>query len=143
MTNWRMIVATGASAGVLTFATQSEERWTIAPGDRLMGSSWLLHNDGPGGVVEASTIQNAGATVAMRLRHFSSSLDQAREEKDTPMVFIAARCDIDSVEFDGQGAQAGEHMSYRRIGDNLLFVGDFIHQGKPVHAEVSFKKSSD
>jgi hypothetical protein len=126
-----------------TATTQSEERWTIGLGDRLMGSSWLLHGDAPGGVIEASTIQNDGDNVAMRLRHFSSTLSLAREEKDAPMVFTAARCDASSVVFDGQGTQAGEHMTYRRNGDGLIFLGDFIHQGQPVHVEVDFTKAGE
>jgi len=123
--------------------TQSEERWTIASGDRLIGSSWLLHADQPGGVIEASTIQNDGQTVVMRLRHFSSTLALAREEKDVPMVFVAAHCDANSVVFDGQGAQAGEHMTYRRLGETLTFIGEFIHQGNPIRVELGFKKSGD
>jgi hypothetical protein len=123
--------------------TQSQERWTIAPGDRLMGASWLLHADRPGGVIESSTIQSDGATVVMRLRHFSSTLDKAREEKDSPMVFVAAQCDADLVVFDGQGPQTGEHMTYRRDGDHLFFTGDFISQGKPVRAQITFKRQGE
>jgi Domain of unknown function (DUF6265) len=126
-----------------TATTQSEERWTIGLGDRLMGSSWLLHSDTPGGVIEASTIQNDGDTVTMRLRHFNSTLSLAREEKGAPMVFTAPRCDAGSVVFDGQGTQAGEHMTYRRNGDGLVFLGDFIHQGQPVHVEVDFTKAGE
>ena len=63
-----------------TATTQSEERWTIGPGDRLMGSSWLLHVDGPGGVIEAETIQSEGDAVVLRIRHFSANLALARED---------------------------------------------------------------
>jgi hypothetical protein len=31
--------------------SRSEERWVLAPGDRLMGSSWSLHPVAPGGLV--------------------------------------------------------------------------------------------
>jgi len=123
--------------------TRSEERWTIGPGDRLMGSSWLLHPDRAGGVIEASTIQDEGTGVAMKLRHFSATLGQAREEKNAPMVFAAARCDANAVVFDGQGPQAGEHMTYRRSGDTLDFVGDFLHQGTPIKVEVRFQRADD
>jgi hypothetical protein len=64
--------------------TSGEERWTIASNNRLMGSAWFVHTDGPGGVIEAITIQNDGAAVAMRLRHFSSTLSVAREKKGRP-----------------------------------------------------------
>ncbi|HEX4598245.1 MAG TPA: DUF6265 family protein [Burkholderiaceae bacterium] len=117
-----------------------EERWTIAPNGRLMGSAWFLRTDGPGGVVEAITIQQDGVAVAMRLRHFNSTLALAREEKDAPMIFIAVQCNASSVVFDGQGAQKGGHMTYRREGNHLTFIGDFIHHGERVRDEVKFKK---
>ena len=123
--------------------TKSEERWTAGPGDRLMGSSWELHTEGPGGSVEASTIQPRGDGLALVLRHFSATLDQAREEKDAPMVFTAARCDTSTVVFDGQGPQAGEHMTYHRAGDRLEFTGEFIHQGQPLRVELSFIRTGD
>ena len=115
---------------------QTEERWTLASGGRLMGSSWTLHADRPGGVIEALTIQDDGAGVAMRLRHFDATLYHAREAQDAPMVFIASDCGAASVVFDGQGTQIGEHMTYRRTGDDLLWIGDFLHGGQPVHVEV-------
>ena len=121
---------------------QTEERWSVAPGGRLMGSSWTLHADRPGGVIEALTIQDDGAGVAMRLRHFDATLDHAREAQDAPMVFVASDCGANSVVFDGQGAQMGEHMTYRRSGDDLLWTGDFLHGGQPVHVEVHSQKTA-
>ncbi len=126
-----------------TGSDRSEERWIIAPGDRLMGSAWLLHTDRPGGVVEASTIQSDGETMALRIRHFSGDLATAREEKDAPMLFTAAGCEADEITLDGQGPQAGEHMRYSRDGDTLHFTGDFIHQGKPLRVELEFKRTGD
>ena len=123
--------------------TRSEERWAAGPDDRLMGSSWELHTDRPGGSVEASTIQPRGDGLALVLRHFSATLDQAREEKDAPMVFAVARCDASTVVFDGQGPQAGEHMTYHRAGGRLDFVGDFIHQGQPLRVELTFTRAGD
>lgn len=115
----------------------------VGPGDRLMGSSWELHTDRPGGLVEASTIQARGDEVALVLRHFSATLDQAREDKDAPMVFSVARCDASTVAFDGQGPQAGEHMTYHRTGARLDFIGDFLHQGQSVHVKLTFSRAGD
>ena len=75
---------------------------------------------------------------AMRLRHFDSTLSHAREEKDAPMVFVGSNCGANSVVLDGTGPQTGEHFTYSRDGDTLKFVGDFIHDGKPVRAEAHF-----
>jgi hypothetical protein len=94
-------------------------------------------------VIEAETIQSEDDTVVLRIRHFSANLALAREEKDGAMLFKAAACDAGSVQFDGQGPQDGEHISYRRAGDTLSFTGDFIHQGKPLKVEVSFKRAGD
>ena len=124
-------------------ASPSEERWTIAPGGRLMGSSWVLHTDRPGGVVEASSIQQDGDQIALRIRHFSSDLAEAREEKTAPMVFLASQCGAQSAVFDGQGERTGEHMTYSRAGDTLTFVGDFIHQGKPLRVEIKLTRAGD
>lgn len=51
------------------------------------------------------------------------------------MVFTAAICTKDSIILDGQGEHSGEHLTYKRTGSNLLIVGDFLHQGKPVRIE--------
>lgn len=120
-----------------------EERWALGPGDRLMGSSWVLHVDKPGGLIEAETMQTDGDAVVLRIRHFSGTLQQAREEKDAPMTFLARTCEGQSVVLDGQGTQAGEHVTYRRSGDALTFVGDFLHQGQPVRAEATFARAAD
>lgn len=122
---------------------QSEERWIVGPDDRLMGSSWTLHPGAGGGVIEAETIQDDGTGVALRLRHFSGDLTQAREDRDAPMLFVAAACGEQSLELDGRGARTGERITYRRSGDTLTFIGDFIHQGQPLRVEVDFKKSAD
>ena len=74
----------------------------------------------------------------MRLRHFDSTLGHAREDKDTPMLFVAANCTTNSVTLDGTGDQAGEHFIYTREGNRMKFVGEFIHGGKPIHVEVEF-----
>jgi hypothetical protein len=123
--------------------TRSEERWVAGPGGRLIGSSWLLHTDGPGGLIEANSIQEDAGSIILRLRHFNASLTMAREEKDAPMAFIAARCAPGEAVFDGQGPQAGEHMTYRRAGEKLTFIGDFIHAGQPIRAEIAFRLTGD
>jgi hypothetical protein len=51
------------------------------------------------------------------------------------MVFAASACQKHSVVFDGQGDHQGEHLTYQRSAENLLIIGDFIHQGKPVRQE--------
>jgi hypothetical protein len=120
--------------------TQVEERWTIGPDHRLLGSSYALHPGAPGGVIEAMTIAPDGTEISMRIRHFDGTLDHAREEKDAPMIFAVTGCGPDSLTLDGRGTQIGERMTYRRDGDKLFFVGDFIHQGKPVRAEEAFAR---
>jgi hypothetical protein len=123
-------------------ASQSEERWTLASGARVMGSAWSLHADRPGGVLEISTIQQDGKAVVLRLRHFDATLAHAREAQDGPMVFTASRCDAASAVFDGEGPQTGEHMTYRRDGDRMSFVGEFLHSGQPVRVELAFKRAA-
>jgi hypothetical protein len=122
-------------ANVLT-----EERWVVGPGERMIGSSWRLHTDTDGGVLESMTIVLENGVPTMRLRHFDSTLANAREEKDAPMIFVASKCGDDSVVLDGTGPQAGEHFTYTRDGDSLTFVGNFLHDGKPVRAEAHFDK---
>jgi hypothetical protein len=57
--------------------------------------------------------------------------------------FALARCDGQSAVFDGTGAQDGEHITYRTTAEGLTFVGDFIHQGKPVRVEVQMRKAAN
>jgi hypothetical protein len=120
-------------ANVLT-----EERWVVAPNDRLVGSSWRLHSDTDGGVIESMIVVMENGAPTMRIRHFDSTLAHAREEKDAPMLFVASKCDDKTAVLDGTGSQQGEHFTYSRAGDVLTFVGDFIHGGKPVRAEAHF-----
>jgi hypothetical protein len=120
--------------------TQVEERWVIGPDDRLIGSSWLLHAGKPGGVIEAMTITANGDEIALRIRHFDATLEHAREDKDLPMLFVAADCDENTVRFEGRGDRTGERISYRRDGDKLNFVGEFIHGGERIRVEEIFTR---
>jgi uncharacterized protein DUF6265 len=115
----------------------TEERWALLPSGQLMGSSWSMHPSRPGGFAEAETIVDEGGALTLRLRHFDLPLAHAREETDAPMVFVASSCSSDAIAFDGQGDRTGEHIAYRRDGDKLTFVGDFLHAGKPVHVEAT------
>jgi hypothetical protein len=76
-----------------------------------------------------------GGKLMLRLRHFDPALLHAREEKDSPMEFVAGSCGANLVVFDGLGPRSGEHITYRRAGKLLTFIGDFLHEGKPIHAE--------
>jgi hypothetical protein len=118
--------------------TASEERWVSAPGGRLMGASWSLHDDKPTGVIEAMTLVEDNGRAVMRLRHFDSTLGHAREDKDTPMLFVTSNCTTNSVTLDGTGEQAGEHFIYTREGNKMKFVGEFIHGGQPIRVELEF-----
>jgi hypothetical protein len=120
----------------------TEERWIGGPDDILIGSSWTMK---PGGepFIEAMTISDDQAGLALKLRHFSRNLAHAMEDADAPMLFTLASCGPDSAIFDGQGAKAGEHITYRRQDKQLQFVGDFIHGGRPVRVEVTFAKAAD
>jgi uncharacterized protein DUF6265 len=123
-----------------TADTKSEERWVVAPDDRLMGSAWELHPGRPGGVVESETIQAVAGAVVLRLRHSTADLGAAWEDKTAPMTFALAGCGANQAVFDGQADHAGEHITYRRAGDTLTFTGDFLHQGKPAQVVITFEK---
>jgi len=133
----------GWIAGVWRTATaesRSEERWVIAPGNRLMGSSWALHPASPGGLVEIeSIVADADGQVRLRVRHFGPALERPWETSQQPMTFVAASCGPMTVTFDGEADHAGEHISYRRAGEALTFTGDFLHAGKPVQVQVVIK----
>ena len=121
---------------------RSQERWVLAPGHVLMGTAWEFPA-GKAGYAELMTLRPNGNAVSMFLRHFDGALSKAREERDAPMVFTASRCEGSSAVFDGQADHTGEHLSYSRSGANLNIVGDFLHQGKPVHMEWHMAKASD
>jgi hypothetical protein len=120
----------------------AQERWVIAPGQVLMGSSWEFP-PGKSGYAEIMTIRPEGAEPAMILRHFDGGLAHAWEEREAPMVFTATDCTGQSVLFSGQGAQAGEQMKYTRGGDSLLIAADFLHHGTPQHIEWHMQRSGE
>lgn len=112
----------------------AQERWTLAPGGVLMGSSFEATPDGKG-YAEIMTIRDDNGSVRMILRHFDLALSRAWEERTAPMVFVASSCDDTSAVFDGQDDHLGEHLTYKRSGDTLVIVGDFLHHGKPDREE--------
>src|SRR5689334_15473328 len=85
--------------------TKGEERWTAAFDGRLIGSSWFTSG---GGLIEAMTILPEGGTLALRIRHFDARLVHAEEGADTPMLFVASRCEAAAITLEGRGAQKGE-----------------------------------
>jgi Domain of unknown function (DUF6265) len=112
----------------------AQERWTVAPGGILMGSSFESSGEGKG-YAEMMTVRQDAESIRMVLRHFDLALSKAWEERTAPMVFIAASCDGTTAVFDGQDDHTGEHLTYKRSGEALLIVGDFLHHGKPDHEE--------
>jgi hypothetical protein len=42
-----------------------------------------------------------------------------------------------------QGDHAGEHLTYKRSGDSLLIIGDFLHHGTPSHMEWRMSRAGD
>lgn len=116
----------------------AEERWVAGPNGQLIGSSWALHKDTSGGVIEAMALVEEEGRTVMRLRHFDSTLGHAREDKDAPMLFVATSCTRNSVTLEGTGEQSGERFVYTRDKKQLKLIGDFIHQGKPFHVELKF-----
>jgi hypothetical protein len=45
--------------------------------------------------------------------------------------------------FDGRGDHAGEHLTYKRSGDSLLIIGDFLHHGTPSRMERRMTRAGD
>jgi hypothetical protein len=114
--------------------TGAQERWALAPSGVLMGSSWEANQEGKG-YAEIMTIRNESGSIHMVLRHFDLALSKAWEERTVPMVFTASNCSDTAAVFDGQDDHTGEHLTYKRSGESLLIVGDFLHHGKPDHEE--------
>jgi Domain of unknown function (DUF6265) len=121
---------------------RSQERWVVAPENVLMGSSWEFPQ-GRSGYAEIMTVRQDGKAIVMLLRHFDTGLSRAWEERTVPMVFAASSCESQSVIFDGQGDHKGEHLTYKRLGTDLLIVGDFLHHGTPDHEEWRMIQSKD
>jgi len=114
----------------------------VAPEGVLMGSAWEFP-EGKAGYAEIMTVRPDGAALVMILRHFDGGLKRAWEDRDAPMVFEASACDRNSVVFDGQGNHVGEHLTYRRSANDLLIIGDFLHNGTPHREEWHMIRSGD
>lgn len=121
--------------------TRGEERWSLTTANTLAGSAWESKGAALG-FAEALSILPQDGTIQMRLRHFDGTLQHAWEEKDSPMIFQLARCDASSAVFDGTGDKAGEHITYRRSGDVLTFIGDFLRKGKPFRVELRMRRAA-
>jgi hypothetical protein len=121
---------------------RAQERWSMAPNGILMGSAWEFP-PAKSGYAEVMTVRPDGDSISMFLRHFDGGLKNAWEERGAPMVFTASSCERDSVVFDGRGDHAGEHMSYRRSGNKLTIVADFLHHGTPDHEEWHMVRVGD
>jgi hypothetical protein len=115
-----------------------EERWVLTPANTLAGSAWEAKGTTLS-FAEALSILPQNDRIELRMRHFDGSLSHAWEEKDSPMVFALAQCDGRSAVFDGTGSKVGEHITYRKTAEGLTFVGDFLHQGRPVHVELHMR----
>jgi hypothetical protein len=94
------------------------------------------------------TIQRVGDApddaLVMRLRHYSDNLARDQEGHDPPMQFRFKECQDRSAVLDGEGKNEGEHLTYRRVDDQqLLIIGDFLHDGKPDHEEFKLNKAED
>ena len=117
-----------------------EERWTGAPGEVLLGSAWTVAK-GKAVFGEIMTIEAGADGLDMRLRHFSDSLGRDWEGHDPPMLFHLSDCQDRLMMLEGQGKNAGEKLTYRRLDDKrLLIIGDFLHQGKPDHEEFQLTR---
>jgi hypothetical protein len=112
----------------------AQERWSLAAGGVLMGTAFASNPDGKG-FAEIMTVREENGSVRMVLRHFDLGLTRAWEERTAPMVFVASTCEAASAVFDGQDDHAGEHLTYKRSGETLTIVGDFLHHGKPDREE--------
>jgi len=121
-------------------ATTGEEHWVLTAANTLAGSSWEARGNSLS-FMETLSVLPQNERIELHLRHFDGALNHAWEERDAPMVFALAQCDGQGAVFDGTGARAGERIAYRRSAQGLTFIGDFLHQGKPVHVEVNMRKA--
>jgi len=122
---------------------QTEERWTDASGALLLGSAWTVAK-GKAVFGEIMTIEADGNSLVLRIRHFSDSLARAWEGRDPPIQFRFSDCQDRSAVLEGQGKSTGERLTYRRLDEHRLqIVGDFIHHGKPDHAEFTLLKVAE
>jgi hypothetical protein len=121
---------------------RAQERWVVAPDNILMGSSWEIPK-AKAGYAEIMTVRLNGSAIAMFLRHFDAGLSGAWEERNAPMVFAAVDCAATSAVFDGQGDHAGEHLTYKRSGNSLIIIGDFLHHGVASRMEWHMTRAGD
>jgi len=138
------IKALGFLQGVWQYeeaGTRSEGRWSLAAANTWAGSAWVT-KDAALTFAEALSILPQDGTIEMHLRRFDGALKHAWEDKDSPMIFQLAHCDASSAVFDGTEDKMGEHITYRRSGDDLQFIGDFLRKGKPFRVELRMRQAT-
>jgi hypothetical protein len=114
-----------------------EEQWSAPEGDNMMGMFRLV-KDGEGVFYEFMTIEQAGDTPVLRMRHFSQGL-LAWEEKDNidryPLVELG---DARAV-FENQ--DKGIRLVYARDGDMLTITLDKPENGGRIPQVFSFRRA--
>ena len=126
-----------------------EERWVKVPprggqrGVSARGSAELFNGNGWGrSFSEAMSLTRDQTGVVMRLRHFDPGMTHAWEDRDAPMSFRLTHLHGTEAIFDGEGPHRRERLTYRRTGDSLTVIGDFIHHGKRRRERFDFRRST-
>ena len=123
-------------------SSRGEERWTLTAANTWAGSSWVA-DGGKLSFAEALVIVPQDGSLEMHLRHFDGALNRAWEEREAPMRFRLASCEPGVAVFEGLGDKAGERITYRRTGEVLEFVGDFLRKGQPFRVEVRMQRTTE
>lgn len=120
-----------------------EEHWSDPEGPSMMGMFRWLHPGGAPALFEILTLtDDPGGFVALRLRHFSPTLE-AKEEKDKPMTLRLVELDEGRRAVFLPVADAGQaaRVIYERPDPNtLLFTLHFIDEAGREPLRLSFTR---
>ncbi len=114
-----------------------EERWSAPEGDNMMGMFRLV-KDGEGVFYEFMTIERAGGTPVLRLRHFSQGL-VAWEEKDDLDPYPLVELGEGRAVFENKDTET--RLIYERSApDTLLITLQKSKAGKTIPRVFSFTR---
>ena len=117
-----------------------EEQWSAAEGDNMTGMFRLV-KDGEGVFYEFMTIEQAGETPVLRIRHFSQGL-AAWEEKEGVDPYPLVELESSRAVF--RNADSGTRLIYEcPERDRLRIILEKQKDGKPTSQEFRFRRMED
>lgn len=118
--------------------SRMDEVWTEPEGPSMVGTFRVYKAD-RAKFYEFMTIDQAGDTLNLRLRHFSGDLT-AHEDKTGTLVFGLVSLGKHRAIFENKATTPPERLTYTRVGKALVIQLDAAREGKIETSKFTFRR---